>query len=89
MAVSDQDKHVAVTLYAQAEAAKALVQVATEGAELLYPVDEKEKVGVLRVPFGINLFELWAVDRTSKPVVGVKVGFQDAFGRCSWKAIEE
>lgn len=90
MAISDKDKLFIREQFAKAQEAKALLALdeSEEAPELLYAVEEEEAICAVRVPMKQpHCFELWAVDRTSTPLQGVKVGTQNEYGQFHWSQL--
>lgn len=89
MAISDKEKQRVIERFMEAQDDQRLQEVAADGAELVYPVDEEEAIVAVRLESGPHRFDIWAIDRTSSPVVGVKVGTQNEYGQFNWKLSEE
>lgn len=88
MAVSEQEKAEAERRFYAAEGEQALTQIDVSEGELLYPVTDEEEIGVYRLPADEGTFDLWAVDRTANRGLGVKIGWQDVYGRLHWETRE-
>jgi hypothetical protein len=89
VAISEKERAFVSEQFAKAQKEKRLIEVEVLDPEPLYAVGDDEAIVVVRLQTRQTppRYDLWAIDRTATPIVGVMVGIQDEYGRNDWRQL--